>query len=91
MRFHGGVAFARVLGVDIVEGIAIDNVASELHVVILQPISHCTRLCTLLGLTANSPISASSIPSTSASSLARRPRPGSRFIKKRIRHDPQKE
>lgn len=71
----------------------VDNVTGDLNVIILEnKMSENGSLADpgTIKLTANSPISASSIPIISSSSGARKLRPGMRFITKRIMQVPKK-
>lgn len=71
---------------------AVDNIAGKLNIVILKGVSAIKPKCVAGGIhTANSPISASSIPITSSSSLARRLSPGIRFMTKRMMQLPPKD
>lgn len=89
MELHHGPVVARKFGNAF--GRVAGNVASEFHIIVLNPISKSALHPGRWQLTANSPISASSMPRISASSLARRPRPGIRFMMNRIMQVPPKE
>ena len=72
---------------------AVDNVTGDLNIIILEnKMSENVSLADPIArkLTANSPISASSIPMISSSSGARKLRPGMRFITKRMIQVPKK-
>src|SRR2546430_12373797 len=85
-------AIMRVFGSRVTVGV-IDDFSCELNIVVLLPSQFLFRIKILMEgiLTANSPTSASSIPRISFSSVARRLRPGIKFIMKRMMQVPPKE